>query len=508
MNIANWLYRTALSSPSAPALLSGDELHADYASFAQRVRALSQHLHVERGLSKGDRVAIYMKNRVEYLEVMYAVWWLGASIVPVNHKLHAKELAWILNDSQAQLLCTDDGGICADLELDTACADLGIDTDEYRRAVSRDLTISLPAQADDRDLAWVFYTSGTTGRPKGVMLTHGNLIAMSLCYTMDVDEVRPEDAACYAAPMSHGAGLYNFVHVRRGARHVVPRSRGFEAGEILELGKTVGSLSMFAAPTMVKRLVEYAGQSGSDGAGLRTIVYGGGPMYQSDIEQALNVFGPKFVQIYGQGETPMTITSLRREVIADRTHPQWKERLGSVGTAHSCVEVRVVDDAFQDCPVRQAGEVVVRGATVMSGYWRNETGTQDALVQGWLRTGDIGYLTDDGFLVLTDRSKDVIISGGTNIYPREVEEILIAHPRVFEAAVVGAPSPEWGEEVVAFVVLRPGDTCSTQELDSWCKQHMAAFKRPRRYEFRTELPKNNYGKIPKAMLREMLSMVN
>lgn len=506
MNIANWLYRTALSMPSAPALLSGDVLHADYARFARRVSALAHHLRAERGVAKGDRVALYMKNRVEYLEIMYAVWWIGASIVPVNHKLHAKEVAWILNDSQACLLCTDEGGMCQDLELDEACADLGVESEEYRRAASLDCELALPAEAHADDLAWLFYTSGTTGRPKGVMLTHGNLIAMSLCYMIDVDEVHPEDAACYAAPMSHGAGLYNFVHVRRGCRHVVPRSRGFDAEEILELGRTVGSLSMFAAPTMVKRLVDYAEQHGCDGTGLRTIVYGGGPMYQADIEHALNIFGDKFVQIYGQGESPMTITSLRREFIADRTHPQWKERLGSVGAAHSCVEVRVVDAAFRSCPPRQAGEVVVRGATVMPGYWRNESGSKEALEDGWLRTGDIGYLMEDGFLVLTDRSKDVIISGGTNIYPREVEEVLIAHPSVFETAVVGAPNADWGEEVVAFVVLQPGASCSAQELDSWCKQHMAAFKRPRRYEFRTELPKNNYGKIPKAMLRDMLGM--
>ncbi len=506
MNIANWLHRTARSSPTAPALLSGAELHADYGLFHQRVGALAGHLQNALGIVEGDRIALYMKNRVEYLELMYAVWWLGAVIVPVNHKLHAKEVEWIINDAKARILCTDGGSACAGLQLNEPCRDLGVDTDEYRAATqSVGTPVEPPVEVGSNHLAWLFYTSGTTGRPKGVMLSHGNLLAMSLCYPVDVDEVRADDAACYAAPMSHGAGLYNFIHVRQGSRHVVPKSRGFDAAEIFDLGRTVGSLSLFAAPTMVKRMVEYAEAHGRDGTGLRTIVYGGGPMYQADIEHALKVMGARFVQIYGQGESPMTITALSRAVISDQSHPKWRERLGSVGLPHSCVEVRIVDESSRACPPHTAGEVLVRGATVMQGYWQNEAGSRETLAEGWLHTGDVGYLTEDGFLVLTDRLKDVIISGGTNIYPREVEEILTAHPSVFEAAVVGAPNREWGEEVVAFIVAKPGRTCTGQELDDWCQQHMAAFKRPRRYEFCSDLPKNNYGKIPKAVLRETLS---
>ena len=505
MNIANWLHRSALASPSAPALLRGTTVHADYGSFLKRVCAVAAHLHSQRGIEEGDRVALYMKNRVEYLELMYAVWWLGAVVVPINHKLHPKEVAWILDDAQATLLCTDRGDMTGQLTLQSPCTDLGVDTAEYHQAVAGAAPIDLPLEVDEQHLAWLFYTSGTTGRPKGVMLSHRNLMAMSLCYTMDVDEARVEDAACYAAPMSHGAGLYNFVHVRRGARHVVPESRGFDAAELLSLGEQLDSVCLFAAPTMIKRLVEYAEAHGCDGRGLRTIVYGGGPMYQADIEHALQILGPKFVQIYGQGESPMTITALRRETIAGTSHPRWRERLASVGQAQACVEVRVVDDRLRSVPAHQPGEVIVRGATVMLGYWRNPQGTHDTLIDGWLRTGDIGYFDDDGFLTLTDRSKDVIISGGSNIYPREVEEVLAGHPGVFEVAVVGVPDAEWGEAVVAFVVAKPDQPCTEDMLDEWCKQHMAAFKRPRRYHFRSELPKNNYGKIPKAALRELLS---
>lgn len=505
MNIATWLFRTAMSHPRSPALLTGTRLHADYGRFAARASALATHLRDNLGVKPGDCVAIYMKNRVEYLELMYAVWWLGAVVVPVNHKLHRKEVAWIANDARVKVVCTDNGDLCHALGPDMRCQDFGVDTLAYPAAAKSDRqSFTEPLSVEDDHLAWLFYTSGTTGQPKGVMLSHRNLMAMSLCYTMDVDEVRPEDAALYAAPMSHGAGLYNFVHVRRGSRHIVPESRGFDAAETLALGEAAGPLSLFAAPTIVKRLVDHAEKHGLGGNGLRTIVYGGGPMYEADIKHALKVLGPRFVQIYGQGESPMTITSLRREVIADHAHPQWHERLCSVGQPQSCIEVRVVEADLRTCPPGVAGEVIVRGPTVMLGYWCNEKGTRDTLRDGWLSTGDIGHLSEDGFLTLTDRSKDVIISGGTNIYPREVEEVLASHPGVFEVAVVGASNREWGEEVVAFVVTKADQSCTANDLDDWCRSQMAAFKRPRRYEFCDELPKNNYGKIPKAVLRAML----
>lgn len=226
-------------------------------------------------------------------------------------------------------------------------------------------------------------------------------------------------------------------------------------------------------------------------------------MYVADIQEALEVLGNRFVQIYGQGETPMTITSLRREHIADTQHPKWAERLASVGQPHSCAEVSVVDDDLVTLPPGVPGEIIVRGPAVMRGYWRNPTATRQSLADGWLRTGDIGFFSHDGFLTLTDRSKDVIISGGTNIYPREVEEVLAQHAAVQEVSVIGAPHPEWGEEVVAFVVLKAGHSCSVDDLENWCKQHMASFKKPKHYRFQAELPKNSYGKILKTELRTL-----
>lgn len=333
------------------------------------------------------------------------------------------------------------------------------------------------------------------------MLSHDNLRHMTLCYALDVDAARAEDHMLYAAPMSHGAGLYMFAQIRAGGAHLVPASHGFDSDEIIALAQSRGNLVFFAAPTMVKRLIAAAKAQGFDGTGIRTIIYGGGPMYANDIDEALACFGPRFVQIYGQGETPMTISVLPRDLVADQTHPRWRARRASVGIAQGAVTLAVLGSDGTPLPPGVTGEICVQGPTVMAGYWNNPEASAQTLQGGWLHTGDLGHLDEDGFLYLTDRSKDVIISGGTNIYPREVEEALLRHPAVFEIAVIGEPEPDWGEQVVAYVVLEPGHDVSLPELDSWCRQQIAAFKRPKRYEFVEELPKNSYGKILKTDLR-------
>jgi long-chain acyl-CoA synthetase len=227
-------------------------------------------------------------------------------------------------------------------------------------------------------------------------------------------------------------------------------------------------------------------------------------MYLADLEDALAVFGPRLAQIYGQGEAPMTITALSREDHADRNHPRWRDRLQSVGVARTDVEVRVVDDADRDLPAGEVGEVVVRGDVVMAGYWKQPDATAEALREGWLHTGDVGSFDIDGYLTLQDRSKDLIISGGMNIYPREVEEALLRHPGVRAAAVVGRPDPEWGEAVVAFVVADGPARPPVADLDRTCLDHIARFKRPKDYRFVDALPTNNYGKVVKRELRDRL----
>ncbi|MCD6665176.1 MAG: AMP-binding protein, partial [Hydrogenophaga sp.] len=285
-------------------------------------------------------------------------------------------------------------------------------------------------------------------------------------------------------------------------------SGGFDAAELFELGRALGPLSLFAAPTIVKRIVDEAEAQGLTpeqcGQSFKTIVYGGAPMYAADIRRALRTMGPRFVQIYGQGESPMTGTALSRAHLADTVHPRHEARIASVGVAQTPVRIRVAGPDGQSLPAGEVGEVLIQGDSVMAGYWRNPEATQAAIRDGWLWTGDMGALDADGFLTLKDRSKDLIISGGSNIYPREVEEVLLHAPGVAEVAVVGAPDPEWGEIVVAFVVPQPGAALDAQTLDTFCLDQIARFKRPKRYELVEALPKNNYGKVLKTVLREQV----
>jgi acyl-CoA synthetase (AMP-forming)/AMP-acid ligase II len=360
------------------------------------------------------------------------------------------------------------------------------------------------SEAAPDDLAWLFYTSGTTGRPKGVMLTHRNILCMSLAYFAAVDAIDPHDCVLHAAPMSHGSGCYNFPHMLAGANQVIPESGHFEPAEIFRLCRRWNGVTMFAAPTMVHRLVAHTRSHVPALDGLKTIVYGGGPMYLEYIKGALDAMGPRFAQIYGQGESPMTITALSKFHLANRTHPRYEERLASVGVAQPPVEVRVADEEDRTLPHGTIGEILVRGDTVMRGYWRNPEASRETLRNGWLHTGDVGSFDADGFLTLRGRSKDMIISGGSNIYPREVEEVLLRHPAVSEVSVVGRPHAHWGEEVIAFVVVREGSTVAAQELDALCLDHIARFKRPKSYRFVQDLPKNNYGKVLKTALRTQL----
>ena len=507
MNLAHLLSRQAAKTPERAAILEGERLHACYGQWADRSARLGRALKAQ-GLVPGDRVLLFMRNHPRYLEFMFGCWWAGLVVVPVNAKLHIKEVQWIADNAQARWAFVTRDLVAQDSDLSGLDGVTEADSAQATEWLTGGLPLSAIEERDGHDTAWLFYTSGTTGRPKGVMITHRNLMTMGLTYFCDVDAVAEQDAIAYAAPMSHGAGIYAIPHLMAGARHVVPASGGFDAAELFELGQKVGPLSLFAAPTIVKRLVDEAEAAGHSpercAQSFKTIVYGGAPMYAADIQRALRVMGPRFVQIYGQGESPMVGTALSRQMLADGDHPRHAERIASVGVAQTPVRIRVADAQGRDLPTGEVGEVLIGGDSVMAGYWRNPEATAAAIRDGWLWTGDMGCLDADGFLTLKDRSKDLIISGGSNIYPREVEEVLLTAAGVSEVAVVGAPDPEWGEVVVAFVVAAAGALVSEASLDAHCMAHIARFKRPKRYVLVDALPKNNYGKVLKTELRKCL----
>ena len=509
MNLVTFLHRAAAADRDRPALAFGAAPVRSYGALAARVAALAGALRRRFDLPAGARVAFAMTNTPAFVEALLACWHAGLAAVPINAKLHPREIRYILENSGAAVclatpkLAEAVAPQTAGLDGFKALIDVGTATTpsaDYRRLLEAEPSPMVPRAPDD--LAWLFYTSGTTGRPKGAMLSHRNLLAMTLSYFVDVDAIAPSDSILHAAPMSHGSGLYILPHLAAGALQIVPEGGGFDPEEVFALWRAHAGVAMFAAPTMVKRLVEHPACVTAGPGNLKTIVYGGGPMYVEDLRQAMAHLGDRFVQIYGQGESPMTITALTRADHTRRGHPRYEARLGSVGRAQSVVEVRVADAEDRDAPSGEAGEILVRGQSVMLGYWQDPEATDKTLRGGWLHTGDMGTFDTDGYLTLMDRSKDLIISGGANIYPREIEEVLLTHPAVLECAVVGRPHPEWGEEVVAFVVARDGAAIDTAALDAHCLAEIARFKRPRDYRFVDHLPKNNYGKVLKTGLRD------
>jgi acyl-CoA synthetase (AMP-forming)/AMP-acid ligase II len=487
MNIARLLHASAQRLPDMPALARGTRTVATYRQFSERVASLAAGMLSRYGLAGGERVGLAMKNCPEYYEVMFACWHAGLTAVPINAKLHAREFATILENSGAKLCF-----VTPDLEASVPQS-MSIASPDYAKLCAAEP--APVAEVAPGDVAWLFYTSGTTGVPKGAMLTHANLLYATQAYYADIDRLGPGDSILQAAPMSHGSGMYGLPHVAMGALNVIPESGGFEPEEIFRLIGAHRGVSFFAAPTMIVRLLASPAAGSADLRNLKTITYGGAPMYVADSLRAIELFGPRLYQLLGQGEAPMTITGLPQSDHAAR------RKLESCGYARTGVEVRVVDGDDRDLPAGEVGEIVTRSDCVMAGYWQNPEATSQTLRGGWLHTGDLGSLDAEGYLTIRDRSKDMIISGGSNIYPREIEEVLLRHPAVAECSVVGRAHPEWGEEVVAFVVRRAD--VSAQELDALCLEHIARFKRPRDYRFVDSLPKNNYGKILKTELRRL-----
>ena len=498
MNIAQLLAASARGFPERPAMSVGTAPVFDYRTLGARAAALAGAL--ARHARPGDRVAIASANCLEYVEILYGCWWAGLVVAPLNARLAVPELAYIVADCDARLIFADESlahGLAAAFPDRPVIVPGSADYD--RLVAGDDAPLTTRQQGDP---AWIFYTSGTTGKPKGAMLSHGNLMAMTLIYLADVDFLSERDALLHLAATSHASGLFGLSFVAKAANNILPESGGFDPAELALLIDATPELTFFAPPTLLRRMGQYPALAAANMANVKTVLVGAAPVSVGDITLGVALFGPKIWNGYGQGETPCTISAMSKSMIADALAQGREDRLNSVGIARTGITVAIVDDAGRPLPDGAVGEVAVHGPTVMSGYLGNPEATTQALRDGWLLTGDLGRLDDCGYLTLLDRKKDLIISGGMNIYAREIEDILLRDPTVLEAAVIGLPDPEWGESVVALIVPAPGAAVDPATLDQLCLDHAARFKRPKRYEIAPELPKNSSGKVLKRELRE------
>jgi len=508
MNAYAFLANSARRFPTQTALAHGSE-EITYREFQERTLAIGGNL-LARGLTRGDRVAFCLANSPRILEIVYGCFAAGLIVVPINARLHPLEMAYIVGNSGAKVFIHGPEYDQALLEhreafpegIERICTSAVAGATAFGELLGSRGALDTYFDADGAQPCWLFYTSGTTGRPKGAIWTHRMIRVVVMNYLADIYNIQPGETVIHAAPMSHGSGIVALPAVARGAANVVLETRSFEPRALFALiEKTRASHIAFLAPTQIVKMLEEHTPGEFDLTSLRAVCYGGAPIYVEHLQNAIRAFGPVFAQIYGQGEAPITITGLSAAEHA-RLLQAGDARIGSAGTVRTDVEARCVDESDREVPPGVAGEVVVRGDIVMPGYWNDPEATAETLRNGWLHTGDIGMFDERGYLFLLDRAKDTIITGGNNVYPREVEEVIVCHPAVANAVVLGIPDPYWGEAVHAVVVLQPGAAVTAEELIRHCGCSLAGYKRPKSVEFVDALPVSGYGKVLRREVRE------
>jgi acyl-CoA synthetase (AMP-forming)/AMP-acid ligase II len=510
MNIGALLTKSARTFPENLAIAHGST-RLTYAAFNARANRLANAL-ASLGVGQGDNVSLVQYNYPQMLESMFACFKAGCGAVPINFRLHPNEYAFIIDHSESKAVILSpefrEGILSIRDRIPRARHLIALSEAEgelldYEELLAGQSDSWVDAEVWPEDLAWLFYTSGTTGLPKGAMLTHRNLLAMTMNFYADMcPGMGPTDAILHAAPLSHGSGCYALPNVGKAAANIILESKAFDAELVFKTIEQYRVTNLFAAPTMVKLMVDSPAAEKYDHSSLRALSYGGGPMLVEDAKEAMAKLGPCLVQLYGQAESPMTITYLpHRDHVLEGT-PEQMKRLGSAGFERTNVEVKIFDPDDRELPYGEMGEIVTRSDLVMKGYWRNPDATAETLRNGWLHTGDLGYQDERGYVFIMDRSKDMIISGGENVYPREIEEVIIGHAAVREVAVIGVPDPKWGEAIKAVVAVKPGMSVTEEAIIDFCRDNIASYKKPKSVDFVDSLPKNNYGKVLKRELRE------
>ncbi len=462
-----------------------------------------------RGVHHGDRVLLHARNANAVLETMFASWMIGAVWVPTNFRLTPPEVAYLARSSGASVHIFDiafpDHAAAAKAE-NAACrlefSIGGSGADDWEALAAGASPLTQAADVDRDHPAWFFYTSGTTGRPKAGVLTHGQMdyiVCNHLCDLMPATTER--DVCLVVAPLSHGAGVHALPQVARGAATILLSGERLDCDEAWRLVEARRVTNMFTVPTILTMLTRHPSVDHYDHSSLRYVIYAGAPMYRADQVHALRKLGRVLVQYFGMGEVTGNITVLPPAL---HSEDDAEMPVGSCGFPRTGMDVAILDEAGTSLGPSVTGEICVRGPGVFAGYHENVEATDKATAYGWFHTGDLGHMDARGLLYITGRASDMYISGGSNVYPREIEEALLLHPAVAEACVVGMPHAKWGETGVAVLVLAPGAESSAAALLAHLDGRLAKYKWPQTFVFWPELPKSGYGKVTKRDVRTLL----
>ncbi|EAS49631.1 putative AMP-dependent synthetase [Aurantimonas manganoxydans SI85-9A1] len=509
-NLAHFLTRAARRLGGEVGLVWG-EAEWSWAEIDARASAMAAALRDRYGVSKGDRILVQSQNCNQMFESMFACFRLGAVWVPTNFRQTPDEVAYLARASGATgMICNatfpDHAAACR-----AACPDLGFVVaigaaafgEDYDALVAAHRGVAVANATVDRDdPCWFFFTSGTTGRPKAAVLTHGQMSFVATNHLCDLmPGTGPRDASLVVAPLSHGAGVHQLTQVAAGAKTILMPTERFDIAAAWRLVEEWRVTNMFTVPTILKMLVEHPAAAEYDHSSLRHVIYAGAPMYRADQKRALETLGPVIVQYFGLGEVTGNITVLpAHEHSADDA----AARIGSCGYERTGMAISIQDEAGAELGPNETGEICVTGPAVFAGYYDNPDANAKAFRNGWFRTGDLGHLDAEGYLSITGRASDMYISGGSNVYPREIEEKILTHPKISEVAVLGVPDPVWGEVGIAVCVTVAGENVGEAELGAFLDGKMSRYKLPRRFVFVDEMPKSAYGKITKKLVRQAL----
>lgn len=510
-NLAHFLSRNAKRLADEPALVHNG-VTLSWSQLDARVSALSKAMQDRYSIQAGDRVLVQSSNNFQIVETMLACWRVGAVWVPSNFRQRPEEVAYLAQKADVTLMVCEvafpdhaEACVSATPGLDNVIC-IGSGFGDTYEALIAEFSGAVIANADvDRDdPCWLFFTSGSTGRPKAVVLTHGQLTFTTVNHLNDLmPATQSNDVSLVVAPLSHGAGMHFLVNLAAGASSILLPSGRFDPAVAWGLVERHGVTNMFTVPTIVKMLTEHPSVDQYDHSSLRYVIYAGAPMYREDQKFALGKLGSVLVQYFGLGEVTGAITVLPPYDHYLEDGPG--ARVGSCGIERTGLHVTIQDDSGQHLPPLATGEICVAGPAVCAGYYMDEKANGKAFRDGWFLTGDLGHMDDAGYLYITGRSSDMYISGGSNVYPREIEEIMLTHPALSEVAVLGIPSPQWGEVGLAVCVSKDGQSVTGDELNGTLEGRLAKYKLPQRYVFLDEMPKTGYGKVTKKLIREELN---